>query len=264
MTSSREHRVVSSAIALATASIAAASGTEKVVRVLSDAGFSIQIDRTQCRPWGIDGGTDGEGADGRIEPADGEAYRLLKGVTELRPGDRFRLRTGGGGGFGPPEARDPERVAGDVAAGYVTPGKAREVYRVALDDAGDADRQQRRGPAALRQRLQRIEDRLVLDGGSDEVAAAVRRRRLCHPADRQVVGFGAAAGEDDVVGPRAEELRHRRACVVEGRLGRLTERVDARRVAEAAPDRLVHGVGDLGGYRSGGVVIQICAHWERS
>ena len=114
-------------------------GTEKVVRVLSDAGFSIQIDRTQCRPWGIDGGTDGEGADGTIEPAEGEAYRLLKGVTELKPGDRFRLRTGGGGGFGPPHARDPERVADDVAAGYVTRERAREVYRVALDETGAVD-----------------------------------------------------------------------------------------------------------------------------
>ena len=114
-------------------------GTEKVVRVLSDAGFSIQIDRTQCRPWGIDGGTDGEGADGRIEPADGESYRLLKGVTELRPGDRFRLHTGGGGGFGPPAARDPRRVADDVAAGYITRGRAREVYRVALDETGAVD-----------------------------------------------------------------------------------------------------------------------------
>ena len=58
--------------------------------MLSDSGFSIQIDRTRCRPWGIDGGGEGEGADGTIEPADGEAYRLLKGVTELKPGDRFR------------------------------------------------------------------------------------------------------------------------------------------------------------------------------
>ncbi len=114
-------------------------GTEKVVRVLSDAGFSIQIDRTQCRPWGIDGGTDGEGADGRIEPADGEPYRLLKGVTELKPDDRFRLHTGGGGGFGPPHARDPERVAEDVAAGYVTRERAREVYRVALEETGAVD-----------------------------------------------------------------------------------------------------------------------------
>ena len=107
-----------------------------MVRVLSESGFSIQIDRTRCRPWGIGGGTDGEGADGRIEPAGGEPYRLLKGVTELGPGDRFRLRTGGGGGFGPPESRDPDRVADDVAAGYVSREKARDVYRVALDETG--------------------------------------------------------------------------------------------------------------------------------
>jgi len=44
-------------------------------------------------------------------------------------------RTCGGGGFGPPEQRDPERVLRDVREGKVSPARARDVYRVAVDTA---------------------------------------------------------------------------------------------------------------------------------
>ncbi len=50
----------------------------------------------------------------------------------LADGDVFRLETPGGGGFGDPASRKPERVAADVNEGYVTPAAARDVYRVAL------------------------------------------------------------------------------------------------------------------------------------
>jgi N-methylhydantoinase B/oxoprolinase/acetone carboxylase alpha subunit len=45
-------------------------------------------------------------------------------------GDRVRLETSGGGGFGPPGARDPAALKHDVAMGYVTPARARAVYGV--------------------------------------------------------------------------------------------------------------------------------------
>ncbi len=37
----------------------------------------------------------------------------------LRQGDRIRLETSGGGGFGDPAQRDPAAVARDKALGYV-------------------------------------------------------------------------------------------------------------------------------------------------
>ena len=148
---------------------------------------------------------------------------------------------------------DERRVAGDG-----------RLQSRRLDDAGRPGRQQRRRPAPPGQRLQRVENRFVLDRGGDEVTASVRRRRLGDAADRQVVGFRSAAREDDVAGPGAEELRHRRARVVERRLGRLAERVDAGRVAEASADRFVHGVGDTRIDRGGGVMIQVDSHRRRS
>jgi N-methylhydantoinase B len=56
----------------------------------------------------------------------------------LHPGEVFSLETPGGGGLGDPLRRDPQRVLNDVRNGYVTPKKAREVYRVAID-AVDSD-----------------------------------------------------------------------------------------------------------------------------
>ena len=47
-------------------------------------------------------------------------------------GEVIRLWGGGGGGFGEPFERDPEMVAADVAAGLVSPERAREIYGVAV------------------------------------------------------------------------------------------------------------------------------------
>ena len=41
--------------------------------------------------------------------------------------------TNGGGGFGPPEGRDPERVRKDVGDGLVSIEQARKSYGVAID-----------------------------------------------------------------------------------------------------------------------------------
>ena len=60
--------------------------------------------------------------------------------------------SGGGGGFGNPRERDPERVAFDVAEGYVSADEARDLYAVALSSDGsvDADATQRLRAGAAR------------------------------------------------------------------------------------------------------------------
>jgi N-methylhydantoinase B len=45
------------------------------------------------------------------------------------------FRTCGGGGYGPPEARDPQLVLRDVRNGKVRPMRAQEVYKVAINSA---------------------------------------------------------------------------------------------------------------------------------
>jgi N-methylhydantoinase B len=46
----------------------------------------------------------------------------------LRAGDQVKILMPGGGGYGPPEERDRERVRRDVEEGFVSAEAARTVY----------------------------------------------------------------------------------------------------------------------------------------
>ena len=64
------------------------------------------------------------------------AARTLHSKTANIPmsrGDTLLLELGGGGGWGDPLTREPERVLDDVRNGYVSVAAAREVYGVVID-----------------------------------------------------------------------------------------------------------------------------------
>jgi N-methylhydantoinase B len=101
--------------------------------------FTILADRDRSGPWGVDGGSDGRRAE-YVHVRDGVETRLSSKTTlDLVPGDVISIRTCGGGGYGPPTAREPELVLRDVLEGKVSRERARDVYRVAIAD-GDVDR----------------------------------------------------------------------------------------------------------------------------
>ena len=56
----------------------------------------------------------------------------------MHAGDVFRLDTPGGGGYGDPLTRDPERVFADVREGAVSRDAAERAYGVVLVPAGDS------------------------------------------------------------------------------------------------------------------------------
>ena len=61
------------------------------------------------------------------------------GIAELKDGERIISITCGGGGYGPPTERDPKQVERDVQEGWITPQRARDVYRVALNERTELD-----------------------------------------------------------------------------------------------------------------------------
>ncbi|HET8606654.1 MAG TPA: hydantoinase B/oxoprolinase family protein, partial [Gaiellaceae bacterium] len=90
--------------------------------------FTVLADRTARGPAGAFGGEDGKVAE-YVLIRDGRETRLpAKTTVELRAGDTISYRTCGGGGYGRPLERDPERVARDVREGKVSAERAREVY----------------------------------------------------------------------------------------------------------------------------------------
>jgi len=113
-------------------------GIETVLRAQSDIVFATQVDRILCKPWGLEGGLEAAGneiavrVDGawRTDFPNGKLH-----LDRLEEGDAVRMRSGGGGGYGPPWERDPAAVQNDVRQGYVSLAAAAELYGVVLDPA---------------------------------------------------------------------------------------------------------------------------------
>lgn len=111
-------------------------------------------------------------------------------------GDEFKIVTGGGGGFGNPLERDPERVAEDVNNGFVSLESAREIYGVVLE---------------------KCEAGIVIydKEGSSTVRSDIEKRKLHLEDDYQVI-FQAVCEMvvDDRVEPRVQaELQNVRRII---------------------------------------------------
>ena len=115
-------------------------GLRKDFRALQPTTFTILADRDRAGPWGAFGGHDARVAE-YVLIRDGVETRLgSKSTVDLLAGDIVSVRSCGGGGFGPPEERDPQRVLRDVREGKVSARRAREHYRVEIVD-GRVDEQ---------------------------------------------------------------------------------------------------------------------------
>jgi N-methylhydantoinase B len=96
-----------------------------------EARASFVMDHGRFGPQGVLGG-----ADGAVNTVtvfrDGEAH-VPKHLSKeqdipLKAGDRVRVGTPGGGGYGDPRQRDPELVRRDVAMGYYTAEDAERLF----------------------------------------------------------------------------------------------------------------------------------------
>lgn len=74
-----------------------------------------------------------------LDPNGTYFYFARQHVWHTRPGAYSRYVTNGGGGYGDPKMRDPERVKTDVRDGYVSIQAARDTYGVAINGDPDFD-----------------------------------------------------------------------------------------------------------------------------
>jgi N-methylhydantoinase B len=95
------------------------------------------FERVKNPARGRDGGQ--SGAAGTVTLRSGRPIRP-KGRQTVPPRDAIRLELPGGGGFGDPRGRDPERVRDDVLDGLITTDEARRDYGVVIDGRGEIDR----------------------------------------------------------------------------------------------------------------------------
>ena len=91
--------------------------------------FSVMGDRVDHAPRGIFGGGNGRAADFVRNPGTPDEQHLgSKFSVHLAAGERLSVQIGGGGGYGDPAEREPERVDADVRTGRVTPAAAERDY----------------------------------------------------------------------------------------------------------------------------------------
>lgn len=121
-------------------------GAVKTYRALAEIQASQMTDRHKSGAWGLAGGERGatgatlvqRGGQGEWQTI-AQAYHRpstskYSGVT-FAPGDRVRLVTPGGGGWGDPRVRDRAAVREDLLNGFILPDHAREHYGYEGEDA---------------------------------------------------------------------------------------------------------------------------------
>jgi N-methylhydantoinase B len=107
--------------------------------------------RDKCPPWGIRGGSAATTGDYLLRRPQENEFRSMGGAHRpVEAHSEVIVRTGGGGGWGDPLDRDPERVRADVLEEFVTPEAARRDYGVVLTKELALDRA---ATAALRAKM---------------------------------------------------------------------------------------------------------------
>lgn len=137
-------------------------GIQRDYRVTHPVGALSIIQKTKTEGWGLKGGEPGaknvvalypdDGWEDRIEVfVDNDALYDARDDDDVKYAGMFRgmfqqgevisNRSGGGGGFGDPYNRPPEKVRDDVIDEYVSREAARDEYGVVITEDGEIDRE---------------------------------------------------------------------------------------------------------------------------
>lgn len=101
--------------------------------------FSYMSDRQQMAPWGVHGGGEGGKAELFLSTPASDGWKTVSELygkassskfcnVPLKPGDRIKITSPAGGGWGPASERDRQQVLDDVADGWISREQAQAVY----------------------------------------------------------------------------------------------------------------------------------------
>jgi N-methylhydantoinase B len=178
--------------------------------VAPEATYSVLADGAVLPAFGVLGGGSGVPVGSHVVRKGREVKFSTPGKVSgfrLLGGDVLVLQSAGGGGYGDPLERPPQRVLRDVREGYISRERARECYGVVIRDDLTVDDTL---TATLQHRLRhaRVSLEVVAVERSLYEAGAVSRRRICplNPTDAATAGFGRGQIVE-LVAPRAAPLR---------------------------------------------------------
>lgn len=108
-------------------------GVERAYRFLAPTNAIVINYKTKTQPWSIAGGKPGVKNTVIVHPGTDREHEVGVSNTAFESGGAITNLTGGGGGWGNPFDREPEKVAADVKQGFVSVEAAASDYGVVVD-----------------------------------------------------------------------------------------------------------------------------------
>lgn len=108
-------------------------GLYKEYTINTDLHLSLWFERSKTTGWGLFGGKNGIGPNVIIKSPNGKKENRLKSNSlPVSKGTKITTFTGGGGGFGDPYKRRPEKVLDDLINSFVSKKNIKKDYKVIL------------------------------------------------------------------------------------------------------------------------------------
>jgi N-methylhydantoinase B len=187
------------------------AGAVLAVRLVADnAQYSVTCDRAIIPPWGVMGGYAGAPIQNYLTHGNGKpavVFSLGKVSSyEMAKDDLVVMQSAGGGGYGDPLERDVSAVVDDVLDGYVTRGRAENVYGVVIDGDGNADIEATR---IKREELRSARPTATVARTDADSYAGIRGRHRIQPLAPEWAGkLGCVEGDlIELVGPSGAPVR---------------------------------------------------------
>lgn len=131
-------------------------GVSITVRNLVEGYWNVSEDtgRKKYPPWGLWGGKPGAHSDGLLRLPGEKEFKSVTAIRRFVPANaEARFISAGGGGWGNPLERDPEKVRWDVINGYISLEAAKNDYGVVLNSEMEIEWEETK---KLRRELQKI------------------------------------------------------------------------------------------------------------